>query len=66
MTIYSSSTKKLNSKLANNWHFSKSRVLKKIDKIEKGEAKFIEQNHEEATYAKKISKIEGKINWKES
>ena len=34
--IYSSSTKKLNSKFANNWHFSKSRVLKKIDEIEKG------------------------------
>ena len=33
--IYSSSTIKLNSKLANNWHFCKSRVLKEMDEIEK-------------------------------
>ena len=43
-----------------------SSILKAINKIEKGEARFQEQNHSEATYAKKISKTEGKINWKES
>ena len=41
-------------------------ILNAVNKIEKGEAKFQEQNHSEATYAKKISKIEGQINWKES
>ncbi len=43
-----------------------SSVLNAINKIEKGEARFQEQNHSEATYAKKISKTEGQINWKES
>ncbi len=41
-------------------------ILNAIDKIEKGEARFKEQNHSEATYAKKISKEEGRINWKQS
>jgi len=41
-------------------------IIESISKIEKGEAKFEEQNHSEATYAKKISKIEGKIKWNES
>jgi len=41
-------------------------ILNAINKIEKGDARFQEQNHSEATYAKKISKMEGKINWKES
>tara|TARA_Y100001960_G_C14607903_1_gene794220 strand:+ start:118 stop:1041 length:924 start_codon:yes stop_codon:yes gene_type:complete len=37
-----------------------------IDLIEIGKAKFVEQDHNQATYAKKISKEEAKINWKES
>ena len=41
-------------------------IINAINKIEKGDARFQEQNHSEATYAKKISKMEGKINWKES
>ena len=41
-------------------------ILNAINKIEKGEARFKEQNHSEATYAKKISKEEGKINWNQS
>ena len=41
-------------------------IIDAIGKIEKGQAKFQEQNHNEATYAKKISKVEGQINWKES
>jgi len=41
-------------------------IINSINKIEKGQAKFQEQNHRLATYAKKILKTEGKINWKES
>ena len=41
-------------------------LLDSINKIENGKAKFEEQNHNEATYAKKISKAEGKIEWNES
>jgi len=41
-------------------------LLNSISKIENGKAKFKEQNHNQATYAKKISKVEGKIEWKES
>ena len=41
-------------------------IIDAIIKIEKGEAKFQEQNHNQATYAKKISKTEGQIQWNES
>ena len=41
-------------------------LLDSINKIENGRAKFKEQNHNQATYAKKISKAEGKIEWNES
>ena len=41
-------------------------IISAINKIEKGQAKFQEQNHGLATYAEKISKTEGRINWKES
>ena len=41
-------------------------ILHAINKIEKGQAKFQEQNHSQATYAKKISKMEGQINWNQS
>jgi len=41
-------------------------IIDAIDKIEKGQARFQEQNHSQATYAKKISKTEGQINWNES
>ena len=41
-------------------------ILNAIEKIEKGKAHFQEQNHNEATYAKKILKTEGKINWNQS
>ena len=39
------------------------KIIKNIDNIIKGEAKFKEQDHSEATYAKKITKKEGKIIW---
>ena len=41
-------------------------IINAINKIEKGQARFQEQNHSQATYAKKISKTEGKINWNQS
>jgi methionyl-tRNA formyltransferase len=41
-------------------------LLDSISKIENGKARFKEQNHNQATYAKKISKAEGKIEWNES
>ena len=41
-------------------------LISAINILEKGEEKFIEQNHNEATYAKKISKLEGKIDWSQS
>ena len=34
-----------------------------IDEIIEGKANFIEQDHSKATYANKINKSEGKINW---
>ncbi len=43
-----------------------SSIIKALNKIKNGEARFQEQNHNEATYAKKISKLEGKINWNEN
>ncbi len=41
-------------------------IIDSIRKIEKGEAKFLEQDHSKTTYAKKISKIEGQIRWNEN
>ena len=41
-------------------------IINAIDKIEKGEATFTEQDHGKATYAKKILKTEGRINWNEN
>ena len=41
-------------------------IINAINKIENGKANFQEQDHSKATYAKKIQKSEGKINWRES
>ena len=41
-------------------------ILECIDVIEEGKAKFIDQDEQKATYAKKINKEEGKINWDNS
>tara|TARA_B100000003_G_scaffold207591_1_gene225549 strand:+ start:3824 stop:4756 length:933 start_codon:yes stop_codon:yes gene_type:complete len=40
------------------------KILDNIDDILEDKAKFIEQDHLKATYAKKIDKTEGQINWK--
>ncbi len=42
------------------------KILENIDDILADKAKFIEQNHLKATYAKKIQKSEGEINWNEN
>jgi methionyl-tRNA formyltransferase len=39
-------------------------ILQSLELIKNNQAKFIEQNDKEATYAKKIEKIESKIDWK--
>ncbi len=44
-------------------HLSAEKILKKMDEILENKIEFVEQNHQNATYAKKIEKIEGKINW---
>ena len=41
-------------------------IMNAIDEIVKGKARFQEQNHSKATYAKKILKTEGRINWNQS
>ena len=41
-------------------------IVEVLNDIFNDENKFTEQNHKNATYAKKIKKIEGKINWQES
>ena len=40
------------------------KILDNIDDILEGKAKFVEQDHSKATYAKKIDKKEGQIDWK--
>ena len=45
---------------------SAENLLENIDDILEGKSKFKDQNNSEATYAKKILKSEGKINWNES
>ena len=42
------------------------KILEAINLIENKKANFIDQDESEATYAKKIKKIEGKITWKEN
>ena len=42
------------------------KILENIDDMLEDKAKFIEQDHSKATYASKIEKIEGKIDWNNS
>ena len=41
------------------------KILDNIDDILENKAKFVEQDHSKATYARKIDKKEGQINWSE-
>ncbi len=45
---------------------SAEKIIDNIDDIVNEKIVFKEQNHKEATYAAKIKKIEGKINWNDS
>ena len=42
------------------------KILVNIDDILEGTANFIEQDHSKATYASKIQKAEGEINWNDN
>ena len=42
------------------------KILDNIDEILEGKTEFIEQNHNEASYAAKIEKIDGKIEWSDN
>ena len=42
------------------------KILDNIDDILDDKAKFVDQDHSKATYAKKINKDEGQINWNEN
>ncbi len=46
-------------------NIASQKISSELEKIEEGIVKFKEQNHSNATYAKKIEKSEGKIKWKE-
>ena len=41
------------------------KIIDVLDNLHDGNIKFLDQNHSEATYAKKIQKVEGKIDWNE-
>ena len=42
------------------------KILENVDNILEGKANFVEQDHLNATYASKIQKTEGQINWDEN
>ncbi|MDC0517952.1 methionyl-tRNA formyltransferase [Candidatus Pelagibacter sp.] len=42
------------------------KIVDNVDQILDGKAKFFDQDHSKATYAKKLNKAEGKINWNEN
>tara|TARA_B100001173_G_scaffold309858_1_gene323104 strand:+ start:697 stop:1620 length:924 start_codon:yes stop_codon:yes gene_type:complete len=56
-------TKDVSEKLAS---IASEKILENIDDILEDKAKFVEQDHSKATYASKIQKIEGNINWNDS
>ena len=47
-------------------NLASEKILENIDNIFENKALFIDQDHNATTYAKKIKKEEGKINWQES
>ena len=53
----------LSENLAN---LASQKIIDNLDNIFEGKAKFEYQNNLDATYAKKIDKLEGKINWRET
>jgi len=57
-----SNAEDINEKLSS---LAAEKILDNIDDIYEDKANFIEQDHSSATYAPKIQKLEGQINWKE-
>ena len=53
-------TKDISEKLSS---LAAEKILENVEEILEGKAKFVAQDHSKATYAKKIDKNEGKINW---
>ena len=53
-------TKDVSEKLSS---LAAEKILENVEEILEGKAKFVAQDHSKATYAKKIDKNEGKINW---
>ena len=53
----------LSTKLSN---LASKKIVREIEEIFDNKKTFFKQDHSKATYAKKIKKIEGKINWKDS
>ena len=53
----------LSTKLSN---LASEKIVGEIEEIFENKKTFFKQDHSKATYAKKIKKIEGKINWKDS
>ena len=53
----------LTTKLSN---LASKKIVGEIEEIFENKKTFFKQDHSKATYAKKIKKIEGKINWKDS
>ena len=47
-------------------YLAAEKILDNIDEVLEGRANFISQDHSKATYAKKIDKKEGKIDWNNS
>ena len=41
------------------------KILNEVDDILRDKSNFVDQDHSKASYAKKIQKIEGQINWNE-
>ena len=56
-------TETLSEKLS---YLSTEKILENVQKVLEGEAIFKEQDHSKATYANKIQKLEGKIDWNNS
>ena len=58
---YNSNAQEISEKLS---LLAAEKILDDVDDILEDKAKFIEQDHSKATYAKKIDKKEGQIDWK--
>ena len=57
---YNNNTQEISEKLS---LLAAEKILDNIDEIFEDKTQFIDQDHSKATYAKKIDKNEGKINW---